>query len=125
MKSREKMIRNYIDAYNNFDTDKMTSNLDENILFENISNNEINMSITGLPAFKEQAEKAKAYFRTRKQTIKSVQQIGDEIEIDVDYQAILGIDFPNGLKKGDELNLKGKSIFTFLENKIIKLTDIS
>jgi hypothetical protein len=37
----------------------------------------------------------------------------------------LNMDFPNGLKKGNELILKGKSVFKFLDNKIIKLTDIS
>ncbi|MDB5205022.1 MAG: hypothetical protein JWR72_97, partial [Flavisolibacter sp.] len=31
----------------------------------------------------------------------------------------------NGLKKGDEVKLKGKSIFQFLGDKIIRLTDIS
>ena len=35
------------------------------------------------------------------------------------------MDFPNGLKKGQELNLIGKSIFEFDGDKIIKLTDVS
>ena len=55
----------------------------------------------------------------------SFKHLSDETEIEIDYYAVLGMDFPNGLKRGDELKLKGKSIFKFLNDKIIKLTDIS
>jgi hypothetical protein len=125
MKSREEIINNYIDGYNHFDIDKMVINFANTILFENISNGEINMSLSGLTAFKNQAELAKNYFTTRKQTIISFTHTVDETAIEIDYYAILNMDFPNGLKKGAELKLKGKSIFTFLNNKIIKLTDVS
>jgi hypothetical protein len=125
MKSREEIINNYIDGYNHFDIDKMVINFANTILFENISNGEINMSLSGLTAFKNQAELAKNYFTTRKQTIISFTHKVDETAIEIDYYAILNMDFPNGLKKGDELKLKGKSIFTFLDNTIIKLTDVS
>ena len=79
----------------------------------------------GLKALRQQAEQAKSYFTTRAQTIISFKHVGDETEIEIDYHAILGMDFPNGLKRGDELKLKGKSIFKFFNNKVIKLTDIS
>jgi hypothetical protein len=125
MKNRESIIQNYINGYNAFDVDKMVEDLDEAILFENVFNGETTMSLTGLKAFKEQAALAKDYFSARTQTIKSFTHLKDETAIEIDYQAILAIDFPNGLKKGDELNLQGKSIFTFSGSKIIKLTDIS
>jgi hypothetical protein len=83
------------------------------------------MSLSGLTSFKEQAELAKNYFSLNKQTIKSYLHCNNETEIEIDYYAILAMDFPNGLKKGDELQLKGKSIFKFSGDKIIKLTDIS
>jgi hypothetical protein len=38
---------------------------------------------------------------------------------------VLAKDLPNGLKKGQELNLSGKSIFKFSGNKITSLTDLS
>jgi hypothetical protein len=125
MKNRKRIIQNYIDGYNAFDIDKMVEDLDEEIVFENVSNGQINMSLTGIKAFKEQAALAKDYFSIRTQIIKSFTHHNDETEIEIDYKAVLAIDFPNGLKKGDELNLQGKSIFTFSGNKIIKLTDIS
>lgn len=125
MTIREKIIRNYIEGYNQFDIKKMIVDFDENIVFENIQNNEINMSLEGLKAFKEQAQQAETYFTTRIQTIKSFNHFETETEIEIDYYAVLGMDFPNGLKSGQELNLKGKSIFKFFGNNIIKLTDIS
>ncbi len=122
---REAIIRNYIDGYNTFDIGKMLADFDVNIVFENVSNEVTNLSLKGLAAFKEQAEQSKGYFSMRKQTILSFQHKGEETEIEIDYYAILAIDFPDGLKKGDELKLKGKSIFTFANNKIVGLRDIS
>ncbi|MDR6561562.1 MULTISPECIES: nuclear transport factor 2 family protein [unclassified Arcicella] len=125
MTHKEKIINNYIEGYNQFDTDKMVLDFDDNIVFENISNGEVNMTLSGINAFKEQAEQAKVYFSARTQTIASFEHKSDEVEVEIDYYAILAMDFPNGLKKGDELKLKGKSIFKFLDDKIVKLTDIS
>jgi hypothetical protein len=83
------------------------------------------MSIIGLQAFRQQAETATSYFTERTQTIKSLTQLDNSIEVEILYHAVLNMDFPNGLKKGQELNLSGKSIFVFEGDRIIKLTDIS
>jgi hypothetical protein len=125
MTNRETIIKNYIEGYNEFNIDKMIADFDENIIFENIQNGETNMSLNGLTAFIQQAEQGKTYFSERTQTIKSFKHNDDRIEIGIDYKAILGMDLPNGLKKGQELNLSGLSIFEFDGIKIIKLTDIS
>jgi predicted ester cyclase len=125
MIDREKIIREYIDGYNHFDIKKMLLHIDENITFENIQNGVTNMSLIGIDAFRQQAEQAKNYFTERKQTISSIVHRDTETEITIEYFAILAMDFPNGLKKGQALNLNGKSIFEFLNNKIIKLTDLS
>jgi hypothetical protein len=125
MNEREKIISNYIEGYNQFNIEKMVTDLDENMTFKNIQNGETNMALNGLTEFKLQAEQAKSYFKTRTQTIKTFNHLGNETEIEIDYYAVLGIDFPNGLKSGQELNLKGKSVFKFSGHKIIELTDIS
>ena len=122
---REKIIKDYINAYNNFDIEKMLTHLDEHVKFENISNGATNMTLTDLNSFREQAEQAKKIFTTRKQTIRSWTHQDNLIEIEIEYNAVLAIDLPNGLKKGDNLNLEGKSIFKFSGDKIIELTDIS
>jgi hypothetical protein len=125
MKTREKIISYYPDGYNKPDIDRMVGNFDENITFENIANGETTMKLTGLASFKEQAEQAKSFFTSRTQTIRSYRHRESETEIQIDYYSILAIDLPNGLKKGNELKLQGKSIFTFSGNKIIELIDIS
>ncbi|HXS57927.1 MAG TPA: nuclear transport factor 2 family protein [Hanamia sp.] len=125
MIAREKIVNNYIDAYNNFDIERMCANLDENIKFENISNGVSNMALQGLTSFKKQAEQAKNLFIARTQTIISWTHQENLTEIEIEYNAVLAIDLPNGLKKGENLNLRGKSIFKFSGGKIIELIDIS
>jgi len=125
MPLKEEIVRNYVEAYNNFDVDNMVINFDENVVFENVQNNETNMSLKGIAAFKEQAEQAKAYFKTRKQRIKSITHAAQQVEIEIDYCAVLAIDLPNGLKAGEAINLSGRSVFLFESDKVIKLMDIS
>ena len=125
MKNRETIIKNYIEGYNQFNIDKMVNAFDDNIIFENIQNDKTNMSLNGIVEFRLQAEQAIAYFSKREQKIKSFNHTEKTTEIEIDYEAVLGMDFPNGLKKGQQLNLIGKSVFEFEGNKIIKLTDIS
>ncbi|KAA3440745.1 nuclear transport factor 2 family protein [Rufibacter hautae] len=125
MTDREEIIRNYTDSYNHFNVEGMVRDFDEAVVFENIANGETNLSLTGLQAFKAQAEQAKNYFSSRKQTITSLNHQGNQTEVNIAYSAILATDLPNGMKKGDELTLQGKSVFTFSGDKIIKLADIS
>lgn len=125
MKQRENIILNYIKAYNEFDIDGMVADFDGSIRFENISNGKNNMTLFGLTSFKAQAEEAKNIFSARQQTVKSFHHSGDQTEIEIDYEATLAVDFPNGLKKGQRLKLLGKSIFKFSDGKIVELTDVS
>jgi hypothetical protein len=125
MQYREEIIRNYITAYNQFDIKKMITDLDASIIFENIQNGICNMRLTGIEEFRKQAELSKTYFLSRQQTISSIIHFPAETEVEIAYSAILAIDIPNGLKRGDELCLKGKSIFKFQDGKITHLTDIS
>jgi hypothetical protein len=124
MTNREKIINHYIEGYNQFDVEKMVTDFDENIIFENISNGETNMLLTGLTAFTKQAREAITYFSTREQTVKSIKHSIDQTEVEISYAAVLAVDFPGGLQKGDRLEMEGKSIFKFQGDKIIKLTDI-
>lgn len=122
---RETIINNYVSGYNQSDIDKMVADFDNDIQFKNVHQGQITMSLIGLFAFKQQAEEAKNYFTQRAQTIKSFHHTEKSTEIDIDYTAVLAVDLPNGLKKGQTLNLTGKSIFEFDGDKVIGLTDIS
>ena len=118
-------IEDYIRAYNNFDVEGMCQNLSKAIVFENISGGEVGMHIEGIENFKQQADEATAYFSDRHQNIESWSFNHNTVTVEISYEAILAIDLPNGLKKGDVLTLKGTSEFTFEDNKIVLLKDIS
>lgn len=123
--SREQIITDFVRAYNRFDIDGMLANLHPEIEFVNISNGETNLALKGIEKFREQAEIAKAVFTERHQEVMSMRSQWDTTEVEIDYRGILAIDLPMGLKKGDTLALKGKSIFKFSDGKITQLTDIS
>lgn len=119
------IIQSYIEAYNNFDTEGMIKDLHENIVFKNIANQEVNLTTVGKVEFKNQANQAKQFFKSRKQTITGTIVNEDSFEIIIDYQGVIAIDLPNGMKENDEIKLVGKSIFSFENDKIIAITDIS
>jgi hypothetical protein len=125
MNSRQKIIENYIEGYNNFDVDKMIIDFAENFVFENIQDRIVNMSLNGIEEFVKEAEKTKKYFINRTQTVNSFEHFENKTTIEISYKALLAIHLPHAHKKEEELNLNGKSIFEFEGNKIIKLTDIS
>ena len=125
MEQREQIIHNYINAYNNFDIDGMLAALDPDILFKNVSQGNTSMTIEGLEAFRAQAEKAKDMFSERQQQITHFKHDDHQTEIGINYHATLAVDLSDELKKGTKLELKGKSIFHFSEDRIIGITDIS
>jgi hypothetical protein len=125
MENRQALILNYLEGYNKFDITKMVKDFSDDIVFKNIQNEETSMVLTGIEEFKVQAESAKSYFTERKQKVVSFKHDGQNTEIEVEYFAVLAIDFPNGMKKGQEIKLTGRSIFEFKDDKIVSLTDIS
>ncbi|MBL7977753.1 MAG: nuclear transport factor 2 family protein [Bacteroidetes Order II. Incertae sedis bacterium] len=122
---RKKIIQNYLDGYNNFDIDKMTIDFSDEIVFQNMQNGKVNMTLYGIAEFKQQAEQTKSYFESREQKMTFISHSDDKTEIEIEYSAVLAIDFSNGLKKGEKIVLKGISIFMFKDNKIMQITDIS
>lgn len=125
MSKRENIITNYIEGYNSFDVSRMVTDFSKDIIFENIQNGVVSMTLNGVQEFIAQAETAKSYFSERKQKIKSFRQQNNRTEIEIEYFGVLAVDFHSGMKKGQEIKLNGKSVFEFQDDKIIKLTDIS
>jgi len=127
MKNRKykKMIQRYVKAYNNFDVDKMLVNMADDVKFENIADGLVTLSIEGKEALKEQMENARNLFSERTQTITQYSYSKDYVEIRVNYTAMVAVDLPNGIKAGEQIELKGKSIFLFRDNQIIELKDIA
>jgi hypothetical protein len=55
------IVKSYIESNNTFNIDGMLSNMDDLIVFENVSDGRIDMSLTGIDKFREQAEQAKVF----------------------------------------------------------------
>ena len=119
------VVTNYIEAYNCFDVEAMLAHLHPEIEFENISDGAVTLSLKGMEDFKKQAQEATRYFAQRKQTVTGLTIQNERAEAIIAYEAILAIDLPNGLKAGDKLELKGRSVFTFQNDQIIRIQDFS
>src|SRR5579875_2202802 len=123
---RERLIKEYVTAYNNFNVEGMLKHMDKDVQFENISGGQVNLSINGLENLKAQAELAATFYESREQVIKYFNHVDeDETEVEIDLYAVLAVDLPSGLKKGQRLNLKGASVFKFSDDRIVEITDIS
>lgn len=122
---RMKLIKDYIDAYNKLNVNDMMEPLHDDIEFINISGGEISTKTKGKEELQKLAEQSVKYFTARNQNIVNSETSEDKIIIDVDYEAVMAVDLPNGIKAGEKFNLKGRSEFTFFENKIKSITDLS
>lgn len=119
------LIEKYLEAYNSFEIERMVELLHKDILFRNISNGETTVETKGIQAFRELAEQSSTMFSSRRQTITDYRDTNGKVEVGIDYEGILAMDFPNGLKRGDKLRLKGKSTFAMKEGKILLIEDYS
>lgn len=126
MNERQKqIIENYIHSYNTFDVEGMVKDLHQDVVFENISDGQVTLSVKGIEAFKKQAESAKAYFSQREQRITSWEFRDETVSIQIDYSGRLAMDLPNGARAGETLRLKGQSLFEFKGGQISKIQDKS
>lgn len=120
------IVKQYIEAYNAFDVDGMVEVLDSNVHFQNIVEGQVNLSLLGRTAFKEQAIQAAAVFEERQQTILGVQEVDEStIAIKIAYTGKVAVDMPNGMQAGQEIEMEGESIFGFSGDKIVLIKDIS
>lgn len=122
---QKQLVQDYIEAYNRFDVDGMLRHLHEEVVFRNISNGEVNLTLTGKEAFRQQAQQALQYFSQREQRVTDWQGADNRVEVLLDYSAVAAMEFPNGLKAGDTLQLQGKSVFQFADGLIVSIDDIS
>ncbi|OOG20287.1 hypothetical protein BWD42_02420 [Sphingobacterium sp. CZ-UAM] len=126
LNDRTNKIFQYVRAYNSMDVENMIADFTQDVIFKNIMNGEQTLHLQGIEEFKKQAIGALSYFSEREQSIESITHTHSSTEITINYRAIAAMDFPNGLKKDDEINLEGKSVFEFsTDGKIVRLTDIS
>lgn len=119
------IIEKYIEAYNSFDIERMVGLLHKDVLFRNFSNGEVNTETNGIQQFKELAEQSSKLFSSRCQTVTKYSAVDEKVEALINYEGILAVDLPNGLKSGDKLQLQGRSVFEVKEGKISLIEDYS
>ena len=117
------IIRDYIEAYNSFDIAGMLACLSNDIEFKNISNGEVNAHINSKAEFETLANMSVSAFESRKQTITRFMTVGEITMVEVDYEAIVATDLPNGWKAGQELSFSGASAFELRGDKIMRIID--
>jgi len=124
MSRQKELIDLYINGYNSFNMKKMLLPLHSKVVFENYKNDELNMKLNGIKAFKKQAQKGFQMFSKRRQEILSIEHKGDTSEAVINYSATLKVSV--GEKKaGEVMNTTGKSIYHFKDDRIIKIEDYS
>lgn len=119
------IIEGYIGAYNRFDIEGMLLNVDRGVIFENISGGSVDLHTDGIEELRQQAEDSKNSFSRRKQVITGITYRDEQVEVGINFCGTLAIDLPGGMKAGQKIELKGKTIFKFKNDRIIGIADIS
>ena len=119
------IICDYISAYNQLDVAGMLACLTDDIEFQNVSNGIIDTHTTSKEEFKKLADMGATAFDRRKQTILHSISVSNLTLLEIDYQAVVRADLPNGWKAGQDLQFLGASAFEITEGKISKIIDQS
>ncbi|MBC8753290.1 nuclear transport factor 2 family protein [Kordia sp. YSTF-M3] len=125
MKQKIEIIHAYINAYNAFDISGMLKDLHADIVFENYASETLTLATQGIEEFEAQAKKAALLFESRMQRIVDISKNEKEVVVAINYQGIVAVDLSEEIKKGAEITLNGKSVFSFKDQKISKIIDIS
>ncbi len=118
-------VQRYITAYNSFDIPGMLATLAPEVEFRNVSDGTVTVATHGIEEFERQAISGTSLFQSRQQKIAALSFTADRVVVDISYRAKLAVDLPNGLKAGESIALKGKSIFKFKGELIIFIEDQS
>ena len=121
----KEIIQEYFDAYNNFDIETMVSLLTEDVIFKNTSQGKVILEITGKKSYKRQAKSAVPLFEKREMSINELIYNEDSVDVRLKFKGILGIDVPEDYKKGDKIEMDGRTILKFRDNKIFYIEDIN
>ena len=125
MPPMEEIIQAYFTAYNAKDVPAMLALLDEGVFFENVSNASGITTTQSKSEFETLALQSLNFFSERRQSVRFQVLSNTAAAVEIDYQATLAQDLPNGLKAGETLRLRGVSIFEVSQGKITRISDYS
>ena len=119
------LISDYLRAYNHFNVEGMLSLMHPDVVFKNVSGGNVNAVASGIDELRELANRARAMFSSRCQAITAFNSDGNSATAEIDFEGVLAVDLPNGMKAGETLRLKGRSEFEFRDGKLYRITDTS
>jgi hypothetical protein len=119
------LIEAYLTAYNTKDIPAMLALVDDQLIFEHVSNTAGLIKTTSKREFEALARQSIDYFLERKQVVRFWVVGQDLAAIELDYQATVDHDLPNGLKAGQQLHLRGVSVFEMKSGKFTRISDYS
>ncbi|UXY15446.1 nuclear transport factor 2 family protein [Chitiniphilus purpureus] len=119
------IVDRYIDAYNRKDIDGMLLTVHPQVEFKNISADVVNAHTQGVDELRALARQSLPLFAERNQSIRVFEVDGATATALIDFHAVVAADLPNGLKKGQVLDIPGRSEFEFQDGMIARITDIS
>jgi SnoaL-like domain len=122
---KEEVIRQYIQAYNDFDVDSMLAMLHSDIMFQNISNGETTAQTSGKSEFETLARQTVSLFKARSQSVRSLRIQGERAVAEIRFLAVFARDIPGGPRAGEKLELEGTSEFLFKDGLIRSIIDRS
>ena len=121
----EEAIYAYLEAYNAKNVPAMLRLLHEQVVFENVSNASGITTTTTRQEFEQLATQSLLFFTERRQLIRFSVIREEAAAIEVDYRATLAQDLPTGLKAGDQLQLRGVSVFERANGLFTRISDYS
>lgn len=119
------LIDAYIKAYNKLDVPAMLACLHPEVQFEHVANGIVTMRLNGKAAFEAQATRAAAWFSERSQRVTAFHWHGSRAEVAIDYCAVTATELPDGTRPGTALQFAGRSSFSFRNNLIASIQDVS
>ena len=126
----DKLIRQYITAYNRMDVPGMVALLHDLIVFESISSANGILVTSGKADFETLARQSLGMFRSRCQTIRLLTLGERTAAVEIEYEAVLDIDLSvdrnaKPLRAGENMQLRGVTVFAFSDGKIVRISDYS
>jgi hypothetical protein len=118
------IVTDYVDAYNLLDWQSLVDCVDENVVFENVSNSQGIMVVEGKQAFAQLAEQAATFFAKRSLHIRNLVVADNKVALEIDWTGVPAVDFGE-FKAGVTAALRGAIFLTISGSKLIHITDLS
>jgi SnoaL-like domain len=115
----------FILAYNSIDVAGMLRCLAPGIHFMHYEKDALTVETRGIEEFEKLARQSATAFSERSQTVHNCIARGNFVATEVGFRGRAAIDFPNGWRAGDSIELPGASFFTLQSNLIATLVDVS